>query len=434
MTEKNERVKGKIETIAFGGEGILRDQGLVVFVPFTAPGDTATIELFAKKKNFAKGKLIFLEDPSPMRTEPKCPYFGLCGGCQLQHLNYSAQIAVKQTFVRDALKRIGKIEVADITVVPSKLKWHYRRHIRLKLKKDGGGFAAGYTGCDNISFLPIAECSIFLPSNHTLFLSLKPLLSSLQNEGIDEGSLRIIKTDDDKFLLVFAFNADIPKNSSICEKALADHREWQGIIMHSPKQQMQWGETDCKAELLGLKAYFSPLGFVQNHPEQSLNLYQAILDSLPQNSEKILDLYCGIGLTSLLFARAGKTVIGVEAHVETIKLAKENASANHLSIEFFAGSAESLGVQLLKTRRPDVVLCNPPRTGLDDALVQVLIEEKPPSLLYVSCMPSTLARDLQKLIQGGYQIDQIRGFDMFPQTTHVETLVSLKLLTRHSNG
>ena len=166
---------------------------------------------------------------------------------------------------------------------------------------------------------------------------------------------------------------------------------------------------------------------MQNHPEQSENLYQAIADALPHTAKKILDLYCGIGLTSLLFARNGKKVIGVESHPETIALAQENATRNKLSIQFLEGKAETLGAQLLKKEHPDLVLCNPPRTGLDPALVQALVEEKPPHLLYVSCMPGTLARDLQKLTAGGYHIERVQGFDMFPQTTHVETLVQLSI-------
>ena len=204
--------------------------------------------------------------------------------------------------------------------------------------------------------------------------------------------------------------------------------------MHSPSEQKHWGDVHCQTELLGLKARFSPLGFVQNHPEQSENLYQAIADALPTTTKKILDLYCGIGLTSLLFARAGKEVTGVESRPETIALAQENPARNKLPIQFLEGKAEILGAQLLKKEHPDLVLCNPPRTGLDPALVQALLEEKPSHLLYVSCMPATLARDLQKLTAGGYHIDKIQGFDMFPQTTHVETLVKLCIGIPSENG
>jgi 23S rRNA (uracil1939-C5)-methyltransferase len=421
-------IKGTIESIAFGGEGILRHEKLVVFVPFSAPGDTADVELLFKAKNFARGKLLHLDRPGSIRIEPRCVYFGSCGGCQLQHLNYLAQVDGKRTFIIDALKRIGKIEIADLIVTPAKQQWHYRRHIRLNLRQEGNGFKAGYIGSDPSQFVPVVKCPIFIPPEEALLETLEPLLSNLSQEGIEEASLRLIKTDTAKFILAFHFSPVLPENSQIAKQALDNNPTWQGIVMQSPKMHKAFGDIHCETEFLGLKARFSPFGFLQNHPEQSQNLYCAILRALPQSSAKILDLYCGIGITSLLFAQLQKTVIGVEAHAETIALASENAALNNiLTVEFHQGMAESLGVDLLRKERPDTVLCNPPRAGLDPTLLQALAIEKPPCILYVSCMPSTLARDLKKLIQTGYRIEHIQGFDMFPQTTHVETLVKLSL-------
>ncbi len=488
-------IKGDIESIAFGGEGILRYESLVpdherlcralvIFVPFTAPGDSVEVEILSKKKNFAHGKLLRLAHPSPQRTDPKCFYFGSCGGCQLQHLNYPAQLEAKRAFIIDALKRIGKVEVPNLSITPAKEQWAYRRHIRFNLRNEGEGFKAGYIGCDPAQFVPVAKCPIFIPSEETLLGTLESFLQALSNEGIEEGSLRLIKANNDKFILAFTFSPALPCNFRIAEKELASQPKWQGIVMQSPKEKIVFGDVHCEIETLGLKARFSPFGFVQNHPEQSENLYRAILEALPENSEKILDLYCGIGMTSLLCAKRGKKValetmvgprqemqdfeseslsggidhsqkakaippgrdfgskdcvcwpdpigvsrvIGVETHAETIALAKENAARNKIStVEFHQGKAESLGVKFIKEEHFDAVLCNPPRTGIDPVLLQTLATEKPACILYVSCMPSTLARDLQKLTQSGYKIESIQGFDMFPQTTHVEALVKLVL-------
>lgn len=414
-------ISGTIESIAFGGEGILRHDGPVVFVPFTAPGDQVDVEIISKKKNFAHGKLLRIKKPSPSRIEPRCFYFGNCGGCQLQHMDYPSQIEAKRIFIRDALKRIGKIEVADLTVQAADAQWHYRRHIRLKLKKEGTGFKAGYAGCDPSQFIQVAKCPIFLPSEESLLGTLEPLLASLSNEGVEEGSLRLIKANEEKFILAFQFFPALPSNIH----GVDNNPLWQGVVAQSPHEKVVFGNIACKAEFLGLKARFSPFGFLQNHPEQSEKLYQAILNALPPGCEKVLDLYCGIGITALLCAKQGKKVWGVELHPETLALAKENAGFNRLSAEFVEGKAEIEGAHLLKTEKPDVVLCNPPRTGIDPQLLQILFEKKPPHILYISCMPSTLARDLQKLIQAGYRITSIEGFDMFPQTTHVETLVVL---------
>lgn len=418
------KIQGKIESIAFGGNGVLRHEGQVIFIPFTAPGDDVEAKILVQKKNFAYGQLLQLHNQNPLRTEPSCPYFGSCGGCGLQHLSYSAQIEAKRRFIIDALKRIGKIEIADLKLkmTPAKQQWNYRRHIRLKLKNEGAGFIAGYTSIDNTTLIPVTQCPIFLAKNDPFFARLQSLLSSFSNEGIQEAFLRLIKTEDEKILLAFRFSPHLPKNISIAKEALS---HFSGIFMDSASERKQWGNTDCQIQLLDTKIHFSPFGFLQNHPEQSENLYRAILNALPAVPGKILDLYCGIGLTSLLFSRAQWVPIGVESHAETVKLAKENAAANQLNIAYFEGAAETLGSDLLKKEHPDAVLCNPPRTGLHPHLIQALLKEKPPCLLYVSCMPGTLARDLQKLIQGGYRIDHIEAFDMFPQTTHVETLVRL---------
>jgi 23S rRNA (uracil1939-C5)-methyltransferase len=417
-------IKGKIESIAFGGEGILRHEGLVIFVPFTAPNDEVEVDILTKKKNFATGKLIRIHQQGPSRIKPQCPHFETCGGCHLQHLNDSSQLEVKRTFILDALTRIGKISVPYFQIIPAEKQWHYRRHIRLNLRKEEKGFKAGYLGYEPTQFVSIDQCPIFLPEKHC-FSSLSSFLKSLSNEGIERGTVRLIKNEHEKIILAFDFSPCLPQNHHIVETVLKnDH--FSGVVMHSSREKKQWGEIKCNVELFGFKAQFSPFGFLQNHPEQSEKLYMAILNALPKIKGKILDLYCGIGLTSLLFASAGWQSIGVESHPETIALAKENALVNNLmSAQFYEGKSESIGIDLLKKERPDVVLCNPPRSGLSPLLIGSFIEEKPQLILYVSCMPSTLARDLQKLVQGGYRIAQIQAFEMFPQTTHVETLVTL---------
>ncbi len=410
-------MEGRIESVAFGGDGVLKQDGLVVFVPFTAPQDRVEIQIHAKKKNFARGKLLKIVENSPQRVSPRCPYFGTCGGCQLQHLNENAQIDAKRAFVLDALARIGKIKIDHLEFTAAKQLWNYRRHIRLNLRPQNSGFTAGYTGHDPAEFVPVDQCPIFLPD----LKPLQRLVEVLNSDGIKEANVRLIKNGP-KILLAFQFFPHLPSNYF-----LAENSEWQGVLMHSPREQKQWGQTDCQIELFGLKAKFSPFGFVQNHPEQNENLYQAVVDALPEAAGTILDLYCGIGLTSLLFARKGWRAIGVEAHPETVALAKENASLNGLmGAEFHEGMSEKIGIELLKKEKPDAVLCNPPRTGLDPAITQALLEARPPLIFYISCMPSTLARDLQKLVEDGYKIQKIHAFDMFPQTTHVETFVCLK--------
>lgn len=418
-------INGTIETIAFGGEGILRDQGHVIFVPFTAPGDQATVEIVSQKKQFAKGKLLSLNTPSPLRTTPSCPYFGTCGGCQLQHLNYTAQVDVKKRFIVDALERIGKISHPDFSVTPATKQWAYRRHIRLHLKKESNGFSAGYYALDNRTHIPIQQCPIFTDPDSKLFSHIKEFLKGLPNNGIEEAHLRIIKTPANQYLLAFDFAPHFP-DSLVLNKLPP---QCIGAIVRSPTQQKEFGKVKCFIEIHGIKAQFSPFGFVQNHPEQNEKLYSAILKAIPENATHLLDLYCGIGLISLLCAKQNIRTTGVESHPETIALARVNAETNGSpSARFICGKVEKEGIRCLREEKPDVVLCNPPRAGIDETILEALIEHKPHTLIYVSCMPGTLARDLSKLIQGGYRLEQIEAFDMFPQTTHVETVALLRVV------
>ena len=419
-------INGQIESIAFGGNGVLKNQGLVIFVPFTAPQDQVTVEITAQKKNFAFASLRSIDVPSPDRVEPACPYFGTCGGCQFQHLHYSAQLDIKRRFIQDALQRIAQLSFFIPPIVPAPRSYNYRCHITLRLRPQTKGFQAGYTSWDHHHFVPIAQCPIFCPSGDPIFSYVQHLLKQMDNSGIDEATLRLFKTDS-KYLLVFHFFPKIPDNIRICENMLSSHPDIQAILIQSPQEQITFGTPICQTESLGLKASFSPHGFVQNFPEQRNAIYQAILSDIPDQITKILDLYCGIGITSLLFAQLSKTVIGIESNPESIAIAQQNAERNGITTAtFYHSKVEKMAASLLTTFQPESVLCNPPREGIDASLIHALCTQRVPYIQYLSCMPSTLARDLKLFVENGYTIEKIQGFDMFPQTTHVETLVLLK--------
>ncbi len=405
----------KVESLAFGGDGIVRHDQLVIFVPFTAPGDEITLEIMHKKKNFARGRLLSINTLSPLRIAPLCPYYGTCGGCQLQHLKASAQLSAKRTFILDALRRIGKITLPDLLVIPSSKPFAYRRHIRLKLQAG----KLGFIGADSTTFVPVQHCPLFLPLEHPLFETLNPLIETLSEAGAKEGTLRLIKTFSGKFILAFTLLDELLIPTEKIQEHYEKNPSWQGIAIAS----QTWGKPHCEIEMLGIRAQFSPFGFVQNHPEQNENLYRTVLDIIPPECKRILDLYCGIGLTSILLSKLGKDVVGIESHKHTVELAKENGKS-YPSVTFYEGLVEDLGVHLLKEKTFDTVLCNPPRTGLDSTVIQALLDAQPPCILYISCMPSTLARDLAQLT-AHYEIEFIQGFDLFPQTTHIETLVKL---------
>ena len=418
-------IQGRIDTIAFGGRGILRDETRVIFVPFTAPGDLVQIELTSQKKRYGEGRLKKIITPSLLRTPPVCPYFEQCGGCQFQHITYEAQLEIKRKFIEDALQRIGSISFTVAPIIPSQLLWNYRNHIRLKIFFQAG--LIGYIGADHHAFIAIDECAIFQNPSHPIFTDLQTFLKRVDWGKISSAYLRIFALQSNDYLMVFYLEQPFTINTEQIEQELKTHPSWAGMIFALPHETISVGQIECRFTILDLQIQFSPFGFVQNHLEQSRQLYQFILDHIPEGISHALDLYCGIGITALLLARKGINVIGVESHLKTVEIAQENARSNRIdSVKFYCGKAETLITGLLKNHTFDLVLLNPPRTGLDPQLITELMDASPTHLMYVSCMPSTLARDLNLFLNKGYQIVSVQGFDLFPQTTHIETVVILK--------
>jgi 23S rRNA (uracil1939-C5)-methyltransferase len=424
-----ELVKGSIESLAFGGQGILRHAGLVIFVPFTAPGDRISCRITKQKSTFAEAELVAIDQPSSQRVEPRCPYFGRCGGCQLQHLDEASQLHYKGQVVEDALKRIGKLEMESIPpAIAAKERWDYRRHVMLTLRQEGTGFALGYIATDNRSLVKVESCPIFIPESEPILSQLAAFCRELQSEKGNQGRVTVLKQGQGRYLLHFHFKLS-PKNLiERGERALAEWKSWTGMVVSTPHGRKSLGETSCRMEIDGLEFSFSSDAFIQNHPEQSLNIYRHLVGLAAQaKADHILDLYCGIGCTSLLLARQTIRVVGIESNREAVRLAKENSRTNRVkNVSFHCADVKDLLSEQMDTLRPDFVLVNPPRIGLDPAVVNGLIAGQPDHIAYISCMPSTLARDLRLLVSAGYKLVSCQAFDMFPQTAHVETVVLLK--------
>lgn len=425
---------GEVLRLAFGGEGIVHHQeGFVVFVPFTVPGDYVKYRIIQRKKNFAHGELIDIVQSSPDRIVPRCPYFGVCGGCQLQHLDYAAQLECKRQSIQDALVRQAKlIDIIVPPVVPATQQWAYRRRINLRLKNVQGHFVAGYTAVDGVSLLPVTQCPIFTDSKDVIFSQVQTVIKDFKAQGSEEGKVALLKRGNGTFLLHFHFK-HMPSNAEdVLAQAAQRYPNWKGILASSPKRTLQFGMLETDLEIGNLTFDVSPKAFIQNHPEQSLNIYHSLCKYAALLQPKtILDLYCGIGISSLMLARQElhlEKVIGVEANKEAVRLAQINARKNGMSlVDFIQADVQEVLSGLLDRVKPDLVIVNPPREGIAPAVIQSFIERRPPAILYISCMPSTLARDLKSLCCNSkvYQIGAVEAYDMFPQTAHVETLVHL---------
>ncbi len=378
----------RIEKLIFGGNGITRIDGYVTFVPFSAPGDEATLKVTQKKKNYQIAIIDTLFKEGAERVEPKCPHYTKCGGCQLQHLSYQGQLSAKQNFVQEALR------IDDIPITPSPIQWNYRSHIRLNLAKEKEGFKMGYIGWDNSSLIEPSICPLF-SEDPTFFSALKEALLLVPHEGIKSASLRIFKHNG-TIILAFSTFPKLPKK-------LIKFPFAKGVAYKSPGKEKHLG-----------KIPFSPYGFMQNNQPVAEIMYQTIVDWAGTEPKKILDLYCGTGITSTLLAHKGHEVIGVEANRSLLPSSKE--------IRFICSSVETALPKLLKTFHPDLIIVNPPKAGLSKEILPFLKSEE---ILYLSCMPSTLARDIDRL-GSRYSLDKVQAFDMFPQTTHVETLAKLR--------
>lgn len=430
MSNVGDEFTGTVSSLAFGGQGIVRSSGLVIFVPFSAPGDIIEGKITAKKKQFAVGAITNLITPSRERTTPLCPYFGTCGGCQLQHLAQNAQLIYKKEAVEDALQRIGNLPNAIVNdPIPSPTPWAYRRHIKLHLRPFNGHYQIGYFAIDNTTLMPVKQCPIFTVTDPIL-QQVQDTFSTLLGDG-GQGEATIVKLNENRYLIAVFFDK-IPSNAiEVMDKAIQTNKSWSGISIRTPSKTLQWGENEAIAQIDGLSFKFAPDAFIQNHPEQSLNIYHAMINLAKKNQPKrVLDLYCGIGISSILMAREGFSVTGVESNPKAIGLAQENALLNKIALTtFIQADVKKILAKLLKREKPDLVIVNPPRGGLDPSVIRSLIACCPKEIIYISCMPSTLARDLRELCKESYLIKEIQPYDMFPQTAHVETLVHLKKCT-----
>lgn len=396
MYSKNDLITGEIESLAFGGNGILRcPDRMVVFVPFTAPQDKIECRLDQVKKNYALGTLTKLISKGPDRIEPRCPYFGTCGGCQLQHLDYPAQVRYKQNAVKDALK-------FDVDMHPAQEIWGYRRHITLTLKPAQKGFIAGYITTDNTSLIEVKQCPIFLTETSPVFETIRALCSQLDSSRTKEGKVKIVKTKSGEFHFVFHFD----------------------IIPSNFKEVCKLPDPTFSIEVEGIPFLTQAGLFLQNHEEMSRKIYHEIVKIVEKaRPDVLLDLYCGIGISAILSAPFAKQIYGVEWDETAIEFAKKNAK-NLPHLHFEANDVEKALKKLL-AKKPSFAIVNPPRIGLSKEVAEMLASSTCQKILYISCHPATLARDLKVLQKADFSIEKASVFDMFPQTGHVETLTFL---------
>lgn len=414
------KIRGTVDALAFGGEGILRHNGMVVFVPFVAAGDDVEVEIVDVKKSFARGRVLNYLKLGPHRTTPPCKHFGVCGGCQLQHLGYQTQLDVKQTWVKDALKKIAGL--GDVEVSPTwgaEAQWHYRRVVKLRF---GSDLKLAYVNAESNGQVRVAQCPIFT-ADDALWTHLNAFLRELCGPAnVDSGFCSVHRSDNENYV---AF-VEVRTQSKV-ERSVKLPAGIKGCIVRTGRETFNIGDVCLGFEQHGLIFQYTPLSFVQNHAEQSAKIGERVVSAvLSSGARRVFDLYCGFGVTAIALAKKGVRVVGVENNSESIRLARVNAKTNAVSAEWVCDDVAKVIGPLLGKHKPDAIVVNPPRTGLAPKVTSALLESHASTIIYVSCMPQTLARDL-KVLCAKYRITECQPYDMFPQTTHVESVVVLTL-------
>jgi len=366
-------LKLTIDDIAFGGEGVGRVDDFVVFVPFVAPGEVAEVEVTEVKKRFARARLLRVLQASPERVAPACPYFGECGGCQYQHLDYPAQLRIKHKQISDLFQRIGGFDGAlidRVTPCPQPYGYRNRLMIRSQWDKFKQGLNIGFIRADNRLVVDIQECKIAEPA-------LNAQIQQVRRHPPPKGGLKVV-------LRVAAEGWEVPPDS-----------------------------------------------FFQNNFFLLPRLVETVRERLRAGGTRFLiDAYCGVGFFSVELADVVERFAGVEVDPAAIKAARHNALARGKSNgAFVAGRAESLLPQMLARFEAGAttLLLDPPRTGCPPEMLQLLAQARPAQILYVSCHPATLARDLNVLCaKGVFELSRIMPLDMFPQTQHVECVADVR--------
>ncbi len=450
--KKNNYYQLQIDALGNEGQGIGRIDNFTIFVPLALPGDKVKIKILKVKKKYAYGKIIDIITPSPNRAKPICPIYGKCGGCQLQHLSYSEQLAFKKQKVMDALQRIGRLEseftVSETIGMKQPQRYRNKAQFPVGIDKRTGGISIGFYQPKSHDIVDIENCYIQDPINDEIVKKIKTWMTNNNIKPYDEksgnGFIRHIYTrigvkSSEIMVVLVTNNENFPKKQEFVDTIRAIDSNIKSIIQNinirktnvilGNINKVLWGKESIVDYIGDIKFKISPMSFYQVNPVQTEVLYKKALQYAELNgSETIFDLYCGIGTISLFFAQKAKKVIGVEIVKEAIDDAKENAKINDINnLEFFTGAAEDIVPKLYKEGyKADMVIVDPPRKGCDENLLNTIINMEVDRIVYVSCNPSTLARDLKILEDAGYSVKTVQPVDMFPDTVHVECIALLQ--------
>ncbi len=461
-----DRIEVDIEDIAAGGEGVGKLDGFVLFVPGAAPGDRLEVELVVVKRKYGRGRIVKILQGSRRRIKPPCPVYDQCGGCQFQHLDYDSQLHFKTKMVKDSLEHLGSLTAVEVKPCRGmKNPWAYRNKAQMMvagrpyLRSPQSDAETplrlrphfGFYEQRSHRVVPIEECLIQSEENNTILKAARNMVERLQwepfNEKSGRGLLRYVIARStqrgESMLILVASQSDLPHIKEFLSDLRRRVPALKGVMVNvnagatnvvlGSTTRVLWGQDHLIEEVGGLRFRISPASFFQVNPWGLETIYRSLDEILPiHRKDAVLDMYCGVGSMALYLAKRARRVVGIDSCAPAIEDAVINSDLNELkNTTFHAGASEKVLPRLYQQgERFAAAVLDPPRKGCAPEVLNTVHRMRIPRLVYISCNPATLARDLGILKDLGYRTDSIQPIDMFPQTYHVESIATLTRVGR----
>jgi len=436
-----EKLELRIGGIAHDGSGVAKKDGIVVFVDGALPGERVSATVTESGRSFLRARLIEVLEPSEMRRVPFCQHYGECGGCSMQHASYEYQLELKRQVVSDAIERIGRVkgvEVRPVIGMTEPFGYRNKAEFRVWLDEGSNHAACGFRRRSSHSAVNVRECKVVSPGFMDAIDALRTRLDEADRKLRQAVRHAVVRVGDGgSMMLVLVSTEPADLASTGLAKALMADLPLVESVYHSYSRRKFGDVLQGKNTLLagtdrilyrvgGHSFMASPSSFFQVNRDQAEALYRTAVDfAALEGAETALDLYCGIGTITLMLAEKASRVMGIEIGERAVEDARGSAASNGITNAFFtAGKVEDvLAGDEIRALEPAVVVLDPPRTGCDPDAVKAIVRTGAERIVYVSCDPATMARDIALLVKGGYGVRVVQPVDMFPHTSHVETAV-----------